>query len=58
MTERELRLAQKALFNGGEHIAEAGLRLEDTKYESDYRKLWNALESLNNRLVNDIRGGK
>ena len=58
MTEQQLRAAQKALFNGGRYIADAGLRLEGTKYESDYRKLWSALEGLNNKLVNEIRGGK
>ncbi len=51
----ELRLAQKSLYNGARQIGDAGMRLNGTKYEADYRKAWTAIEKLNNRLIADIR---
>ena len=58
MNEKEMRCAQQELMKASHNISSAGMRLEGTKYEQCYRRLWNALEELNNRLVNDIRGGK
>lgn len=54
MTTQELKLAQKSLYNGSKAIVDAGMRLRGTKYENGYRKLWDALASLNSQLINDI----
>lgn len=58
MTEKEMRWAQQDIVKGSRSIADAGMRLRGTKYESDYKRLWDALTALNNRLINDIRGGQ
>lgn len=58
MTEQQLRFAQQDLVKGSRDISSAGMRLSGTKYESDYRKLWSALDNLNARLIEDIRKGK
>ena len=50
-----MRFAQKDIMNGGRTIAHAGLRLDGTKYEAQYRKMWNELQKLNNMLIEDIR---
>lgn len=56
MNTQELRFAQKALYSAGRNIGDAGMRLRGTEYGDDFEKLWNALNNLNNRLINDIRG--
>ena len=33
---RELRLAQKDIYNAGNNLVSAGLRLQGTKYEKSY----------------------
>ena len=58
MTEQQLRFAQQDLVKGSRDISSAGMRLSGTKYESDYRKVWSALEKLNDKLVKEIRKGK
>ena len=57
-TPKELRLAQQDVLTAGHIIADAGMRLRGTKYERDYERLWKAIQSLNNKLVKEIRGGK
>lgn len=54
MTQQELKWAQKSLYNGSRQIADAGMLLEDTKYEKYFQRLWSALEELNTQLVRDI----
>lgn len=54
MNETELRNAQKSLYNGSKLISDAGMRLEGTKYEKDYLRLWRELVDLNTRLIRDI----
>lgn len=55
MDKTNLIQAQRAIFRAGNTIGDAGMRLEGTKYEKDYERLWNALNKLNSRLVKDIR---
>lgn len=55
LSEKEMRFAQKDIMNGGRTIAHAGLRLDGTKYEAQYRKMWNELQKLNNMLIENIR---
>ncbi len=58
LSEKELRFAQKDIMNGGRTIAHAGLRLQGTKYEAQYRKIYDALIKLNDMLIKDIKSNK
>ena len=51
---RELRLAQKDIYNAGNDLVSAGLRLQGTKYEQSYNRLYKALNALNRKLISDI----
>ncbi len=55
---RELRLAQKDIYNAGNDLVSAGLRLHGTKYEKSYDRLYKALNALNRRLISEINKNK
>ena len=55
---RELRLAQKDIYNAGNELVSAGLRLQGTKYEQSYNRLYKALNALNRRLISEINKNK
>ena len=55
---RELRLAQKDIYNAGNHLVSAGLRLQGTKYEQSYNRLYKSLNALNRRLISEINKNK
>ena len=55
---RELRLAQKDIYNAGDDLVSAGLRLQGTKYEQSYNRLYKALNALNRRLISEINKNK
>lgn len=42
LTEQELRWAQKDVFNAGNNLASAGLRLHGTEYEKAYERVYKA----------------
>jgi len=56
MTQTELRTAQKELLRGSRDIGSAGMRLQGSEFEADYRKVWDALSKLNDRLISAING--
>jgi hypothetical protein len=51
---RELRLAQKDIYNAGNNLVSAGLRLQGTNFEKSYNRLYKALNALNRKLIADI----
>ena len=55
---RELRLAQKDIYNAGNDLVSAGLRLQGTKYEKSYERIYKSLNALNRRLINEINKNK
>ena len=55
---RDLRLAQKDIYNAGNDLVSAGLRLQGTKYEKSYDRLDKALNALNRRLISEINKNK
>ena len=55
---RELRLAQKDIFNAGNDLVSAGLRLQGTKYQKSYEKIYKSLNALNRRLISEINKNK
>ena len=55
---RELRLAQKDIYNAGNYLVSAGLRFQGTKYEKSYERLYKALNALNRRLISEINKNK
>lgn len=56
--ERELRFAQKELYQMGQNLSSIGMRLDGTKFHSQYRKMADAMIELNNQLIKYIRGEK
>ena len=54
LSEQELRWAQTDVFNAGNNLVSAGLRLQGTEYEKAYQRVYKALNSLNRKLINDI----
>ena len=55
---RELRQAQKDIYNAGNDLVSAGLRFQGTKYEKSYERLYKALNALNRRLISEINKNK
>ena len=55
---QELRWAQKDVFDAANHFVSAGLRLQGTKYEKSYERLYKALNALNRRLISEIKKDK
>ena len=58
LSEQELRWAQKDVFNAGNNLVSAGLRLQGTEYEKTYERIYKALNNLNRRLIRDINKKK
>lgn len=56
MVPREqIKYAQKEIQKAGRELMSANMRLEGSQYESDIRKVMDALSALNTKLVNDLR---
>ena len=56
--DREIKLAQKELYQMGKNLSSIGLRLDGTKFYSLYRKMADAMKELNNELIKEIRKEK
>ncbi len=55
---RELRLAQKDIYNAGNDLVSDGLRLQGTQYQKSYERLYKAPNALNRRLISEINKNK
>ena len=53
--KEQIKFAQQEIRKAGKELISANLRLEGTQYESDMRKVMDALSALNTRLVNDLK---
>ena len=51
---QELRWAQKDVFDAANHLVSAGLRLQGTKYEKTYERIYKSINALNRKLIADI----
>ena len=51
---QELKWAQKDVFDAANHLVSAGLRLQGTKYEKSYERIYKSLNALNRKLIADI----
>lgn len=51
----QIKFAQKEIQKAGRELVSANMRLEGSKYESDMRRVMDALSALNTRLVNDLK---
>ena len=58
LTEQELRWVQRDVFNAGNELVSAGLRLQGTQYEKAYLRIYKALNALNRKLIKDINKKK
>jgi hypothetical protein len=56
--DREIRLAQKELYQMGQNLSSVGMRLEGTKYHALYKRMADAMIELNQQLIKHIRGEK
>ena len=54
--DREIRLAQKELYQMGKNLSNIGMRLDGTQFYSLYRKMADAMIKLNNQLIKHIKG--
>ena len=52
---REYELAQKSLYNGAKLIGEAGMRLQGSRFENDYKRIWEAISNLNSSLIAEVK---
>ena len=55
--DREIKLAQKELYQMGKNLSSIGLRLDGTRYYSLYKKMADAMIELNDALIKEIRKG-
>ena len=55
---QELRWTQKDVFDAANHFVSAGLRLQGTKYEKSYERIYKSLNALNRRLISEINKNK
>lgn len=53
--KREYELAQKSLYNGAKLIGEAGMRLQGSRFENDYKRIWEAISNLNSILIAEVK---
>ena len=52
---QQLIYAQKEIVTASKSLSSAGLRLDGTRFNGMYRKVWAALEELNAELIKEIR---
>ena len=50
----QIKYAQQEIQKAGKELVSANMRLEGSKYESDMRKVMDAISALNKRLINDL----
>ena len=55
---QEIRWAQKDVFDAANHFVSGGLRLQGTKYEKSYERIYKSLNALNRKLIADINKRK
>lgn len=53
--KREYELAQKSLYNGAKLIGEAGMHLQGSRFENDYKRIWEAISNLNSSLIAEVK---
>ena len=53
---REIQLAYKEIQQMGKHLSSLGLRLDGTRYRQIFHNLKDAMITLNNALIKDIKG--
>ena len=53
--KQQLRYAQKDLLTASKSLSCAGLLLDGTRFHGMYRKVWAALEELNDELIKEIK---
>jgi len=51
----QIKYAQQEILKAGRELSFANMRLEGSEYESESRKVLEALRTLNRRIVNDLR---
>ena len=51
----EYKLAQQSLCKGAMLIVEAGMRLQGSKYENEYKQIWRAIRNLNSSLISEVK---
>lgn len=57
-SEREIRLAQKELYQMSSNLSSIGLRLNGSIYQGFYEQMKKSIVALNDALIKHIRGEK
>jgi len=57
-SEREIRMAQKELYQMSSNLSSIGLRLNGSIYQGFYEQMKNSIVALNDALIKHIRGDK
>jgi len=57
-SEREIRMAQKELYQMSSNLSSIGLRLNGSIYQRLYEQMKNSIVALNDALIKHIRGEK
>lgn len=53
--DAQIKYAQQEIMKAGKELSSAKMRLDGTRYEADAQRAWDALQTLNDRLVKDLR---
>lgn len=53
--DREIRIAQKELYQMGKNLGSVGFRLDGTKFYALYRNMADLMIQLNDALIKEIR---
>ena len=56
--DREIKFAQKELYQISSNLSSIGMRLEGTPYNAQYKRIFQEIAQLNNALISHIRGKK
>ena len=56
MEAEHLKVAQMDVYQAASKLRSAGLQLDGTKYEDQYRKAFEAVRELNKILINAVKG--
>ena len=57
-SEREIRMAQKELYQMSSNLSSIGLRLNGSIYQGFYEQMKKSIVALNDALIKHIRGEK
>ena len=55
MTKQEIKWAHADVYKAGNILSSVGMRVDGSKYYKKYREMYDALNELNNMLIEDLK---